>query len=135
MTSSTDIKRIMVAKPGLDGHDRGAKVVARALRDAGFEVIYTGIRQTPEMIVQAAIQEDVDAIGLSILSGAHLDLFPLVIDGLNDNDMGHIPIFCGGIIPKEDYQALYDIGVKGVFGPGTTLQTIIDFINDLPAKE
>ena len=117
------------------GKHTGTHAVRMYLRDAGFEVIYTGIRQTPEMIVQAAIQEDVDAIGLSILSGAHLDLFPLVIDGLNENDMGHIPIFCGGIIPKEDYQALYDIGVKGVFGPGTTLQTIIDFINELPAKE
>lgn len=129
--TQTAVKRILIAKPGLDGHDRGAKVVARALRDAGFEVIYTGIRQTPEMIVQAAVQEDVDAIGLSILSGAHLDLFPLVINGLKDSDMGDIPIFCGGIIPKEDYQALNEMGIKGVFGPGTSLQEIIDFINGL----
>ena len=118
--------RVLIAKPGLDGHDRGAKVVARALRDAGFEVIYTGIRQTPEMIVQAAVQEDVDAIGLSILSGAHLDLLPAIVNGLRENGL-EIPVFSGGIIPKEDYDALTEMGIAGIFGPGTSLKDIVDF--------
>ena len=123
--------RVLVAKPGLDGHDRGAKVVARALRDAGFEVIYTGIRQTPDMIVQAALQEDVDAIGLSILSGAHLDLFPAIVDGLKEKGLTDVPVFAGGIIPKEDYATLEGMGIKGIFGPGTTLKDIIDYAREV----
>ena len=111
--------RILVAKPGLDGHDRGAKVVARALRDAGFEVIYTGIRQT--------LQEDVDGIGLSILSGAHLDLFPAIVEGLKKVGLENITIFAGGIIPKQDYKSLEELGIKGIFGPGTSLSEIVDF--------
>ncbi|MDA1095861.1 MAG: cobalamin B12-binding domain-containing protein [Chloroflexi bacterium] len=126
--------RILVAKPGLDGHDRGAKVIARALRDAGFEVIYTGIRQTPEMIVQVALQEDVDAIGLSILSGAHLDLFPSIMNGLREKGLGDIPVFAGGIIPKEDYAALTGIGIRGIFGPGTTLKTIVEFAREVTGR-
>jgi methylmalonyl-CoA mutase C-terminal domain/subunit len=129
--TNTGPARILIAKPGLDGHDRGAKVVARALRDAGFEVIYTGIRQTPEMIVQAALQEDVDAIGLSILSGAHLDLFPAIVDGLKEKGLTDVPVFAGGIIPKEDYAALEGIGIKGIFGPGTTLRDIIDYAREV----
>ena len=129
--TNTGPARILIAKPGLDGHDRGAKVVARALRDAGFEVIYTGIRQTPEMIVQAALQEDVDAIGLSILSGAHLDLFPAIVDGLREKGLTDVPIFAGGIIPKEDYAALEGMGIKGIFGPGTTLKDIIDYAREV----
>jgi methylmalonyl-CoA mutase C-terminal domain/subunit len=129
--TNTGPARILIAKPGLDGHDRGAKVVARALRDAGFEVIYTGIRQTPEMIVQAALQEDVDAIGLSILSGAHLDLFPAIVDGLKEKGLTDVPVFAGGIIPKEDYAALEGIGIKGIFGPGTMLRDIIDYAREV----
>ncbi len=113
------ILRVLVAKPGLDGHDRGAKIIARALRDAGMEVIYTGIRQTPEMIVEVALQEDVDVIGLSILSGAHMELFPQIIDGLQANDMGDVPVIAGGIIPESDRPMLEDIGVSAIFGPGT----------------
>ncbi len=120
--------RVLVAKPGLDGHDRGAKVVARALRDAGMEVIYTGIRQTPEMIVEAALQEDVDVIGLSILSGAHMALFPRVIELLHEKGMEDVLIVTGGIIPDEDVPKLKALGIKGVFGPGTSTQEIIDFI-------
>ncbi len=120
--------RILVAKPGLDGHDRGAKVVARALRDAGFEVIYTGIRQTPQMIVEAALQEDVDVVGLSILSGAHMALAPKVMEALSENDMADILVLIGGIIPDEDVDALKAMGIKGVFGPGTSTQEIVDFI-------
>jgi methylmalonyl-CoA mutase C-terminal domain/subunit len=120
--------RILVAKPGLDGHDRGAKVVARALRDAGFEVIYTGLHQTPEMIASAAIQEDVDAVGLSIMSGAHNTLFPAVIDALKAKDAGEIIVFGGGIIPESDLERLKGAGVKGVFTPGTTLETIIEWV-------
>src|ERR1051326_6662814 len=108
--------RVLVAKPGLDGHDRGAKIVARALRDAGMEVIYTGIRQTPEMIVEAALQEDVDAIALSILSGAHLELFPRIFELLQSNDMGDVLVFAGGIIPDADVTELAKLGVKSVFG-------------------
>ncbi|MBN1538242.1 MAG: cobalamin B12-binding domain-containing protein [Anaerolineales bacterium] len=117
--------RVLVAKPGLDGHDRGAKVVARALRDAGMEVIYTGLRQTPEMIAEAALQEDVDVVGLSILSGAHMALAPKVLELLKTNQQEHVRVFIGGIIPDEDIQALKDMGVVGVYGPGTTTEEII----------
>lgn len=120
--------RVLVAKPGLDGHDRGAKVVARALRDAGMEVIYTGLRQTPEMIVEAALHEDVDVIGLSILSGAHMTLTPRIMALMHDNDMAEVPIFIGGIIPNGDVPALLEMGVTGVFGPGTRTETIINNI-------
>lgn len=120
--------RVLVAKPGLDGHDRGAKVVARALRDAGMEVIYTGIRQTPEMIVEAAVQEDVDVVGLSILSGAHLELFPPIAAGLKKKGKTDVLLVAGGIIPDEDIPALRNIGIKAVFGPGTPTYKIIEFI-------
>ncbi len=120
--------RVLVAKPGLDGHDRGAKVIARALRDAGMEVVYTGIRQTPEMIVEAALQEDVDVIGLSILSGAHLVLFPKIFDGLRSNGMDDVVVIAGGIIPDDDRAALKGMGVAAVFGPGTPTSDIADFI-------
>ena len=120
--------RVLLAKPGLDGHDRGAKVVARALRDAGMEVIYTGIRQTPEMIVESAIQEDVDVIGLSILSGAHLELFPPIIDGLTKKGREDVLVIAGGIVPEDDIPALQQMGVKAVFGPGTSTQDIIRFV-------
>jgi methylmalonyl-CoA mutase C-terminal domain/subunit len=120
--------RVLVAKPGLDGHDRGAKVVARALRDAGMEVVYTGIRQTPEMIVEAAIQEDVDVVGLSILSGAHLELFPPIVEGLNKKGKTDVLLVAGGIIPDDDVPALQKIGVKAIFGPGTPTLKIIEFI-------
>jgi len=119
---------VLIAKPGLDGHDRGAKVIARALRDAGMEVIYTGLHQTPEMIAEAAIQEDVDAIGLSILSGAHLTLFPAVIDELRQRGGGDVPVFGGGIIPDEDRATLAGAGVATVFTPGATTQEIVDWI-------
>jgi methylmalonyl-CoA mutase, C-terminal domain len=121
--------RILVAKPGLDGHDRGAKIIARALRDAGFEVIYTGLHQTPEMIAEAAIQEDVDAVALSILSGAHLTLFPAVLEELRGRGGGDIPVFGGGIIPDEDREALRAAGVAELFGPGTATQDIIDWVH------
>ena len=120
--------RILVAKPGLDGHDRGAKVVARALRDAGFEVVYTGLHQTPEMIASAAVQEDVDAVGLSIMSGAHNTLFPAVIDALVAKGAADVVVFGGGIIPEGDLDRLRTAGVKGVFTPGTTLESIIDWV-------
>jgi len=120
--------RVLVAKPGLDGHDRGAKVIARALRDAGMEVVYTGIRQTPEMIVEAALQEDVDVIGLSILSGAHLALFPRVMELLRENGMDDVLVVAGGIIPDEDVPALNDMGVRGIFGPGTPTDAIVEFV-------
>ncbi len=122
--------RILIAKPGLDGHDRGAKVVARALRDAGFEVIYTGLHQTPEMIATAAIQEDVDAVGLSIMSGAHNTLFPAVIDELKKRGADDVVVFGGGIIPEGDFDRLKSAGVTGVFTPGTTLETIIQWVNE-----
>jgi methylmalonyl-CoA mutase, C-terminal domain len=122
--------RILVAKPGLDGHDRGAKVVARALRDAGFEVIYTGLHQTPEMIAAAAIQEDVDAVGLSIMSGAHNTLFPAVAEALKAKGASEMIIFGGGIIPQEDVERLKAQGVAGVFTPGTTLETIIGWVHE-----
>jgi methylmalonyl-CoA mutase, C-terminal domain len=117
--------RVLIAKPGLDGHDRGAKVVARALRDAGFEVIYAGLRQTPEEIVRAALEEDVDLIGLSILSGAHMALFPKVLALLKKEKGGEIPVFAGGIIPDEDARRLKKAGIRAIFGPGTTLQEIV----------
>lgn len=117
--------RVLVAKPGLDGHDRGAKVVARALRDAGMEVIYTGLRQTPEMIAESALQEDVDAVGLSILSGAHMALAPRVLELLKANGQTHVRVFLGGIIPDEDVSKLLEMGVSGVYGPGTLTDRII----------
>jgi methylmalonyl-CoA mutase, C-terminal domain len=120
--------RILVAKPGLDGHDRGAKIVARALRDAGFEVIYTGLHQTPEMIASAAVQEDVDAVGLSIMSGAHNTLFPAVIDALRARGADDVAVFGGGIIPDDDVPRLEAAGVRKVFKPGTTLAEIVDWI-------
>ncbi len=120
--------RILVAKPGLDGHDRGAKIVARALRDAGFEVIYTGLHQTPEMIAAAAVQEDVDGVGLSIMSGAHLTLFPAVIDALKERGAADVSVFGGGIIPQDDIPKLKESGVSQVFLPGTTTQSIVDWI-------
>jgi methylmalonyl-CoA mutase C-terminal domain/subunit len=127
----TDKKiRVLVAKPGLDGHDRGAKVIARALRDAGMEVIYTGIRQTPEMIAEAALQEDVDVVGMSILSGAHMALFPRVMELLRENDMDDVLVVVGGIIPDEDVPALDGMGIKGVFGPGTPTDEIVAFIRE-----
>ncbi|HEX7215672.1 MAG TPA: cobalamin B12-binding domain-containing protein [Methylomirabilota bacterium] len=122
--------RVLVAKPGLDGHDRGAKIVARALRDAGFEVIYTGLHQTPEQIVATAVQEDVDAIGLSVLSGAHNYLFKRVLDLLKEKGADDIALFGGGIIPQDDIQALKAIGVKELFTPGTSTQDIIRFVRD-----
>jgi len=120
--------RVLIAKPGLDGHDRGAKVVARALRDAGMEVIYTGLRQTPTMVAEAALQEDVDIVGLSILSGAHMELVPRVMEALQERDMNDVPIFVGGIIPTDDISALKEMGVYEVFGPGTNTRDVIDFI-------
>lgn len=117
--------RILVAKPGLDGHDRGAKVVARALRDGGMEVIYTGLRQTPEMIAEAALQEDVDAVGISILSGAHMALLPRVLELLKANGQEHVKVFVGGIIPDDDVPRLIEIGVVGVYGPGTLTSDIV----------
>jgi methylmalonyl-CoA mutase C-terminal domain/subunit len=120
--------RVLLAKPGLDGHDRGAKVVARALRDAGMEVIYTGIRQTPDMIVEAAIQEDADVVGLSILSGAHLELLPPIIEGLRGKGREDALVIAGGIIPEDDITALQQMGIKAVFGPGTSTEDIISFI-------
>jgi len=122
--------RILIAKPGLDGHDRGAKVIARALRDAGMEVIYTGLRQTPEMIAAAAVQEDVDAVGLSILSGAHNTLLPRVVALLREYGLGDVPVFAGGIIPEEDVGVLRAAGIAAVFGPGTPLSEIVQFIRD-----
>jgi methylmalonyl-CoA mutase C-terminal domain/subunit len=120
--------RVVVAKPGLDGHDRGAKVVARALRDAGYEVVYTGLHQTPEMIASAAVQEDVDAVGLSIMSGAHNTLFPAVIEALRAKGAEDIVVFGGGIIPDDDVERLRAAGVKGIFKPGTGLAEIIDWV-------
>ncbi len=128
--------RVLVAKPGLDGHDRGAKVVARALRDAGMEVIYTGLHQSPESIVEAAIQEDVDVIGLSLLSGAHMTLFPDVMRLLKENDAEDIMVTCGGIIPDSDAKKLLDLGVSKVFGPGTPTDEIVDYIkNNVEPRE
>ena len=120
--------RVWIAKPGLDGHDRGAKVIARALRDAGMEVIYTGLRQTPQMIAEAALQEDVDAVGLSILSGAHNALVPAVIDLLRENGQENVLVFAGGIIPESDIPALKAAGVQAVYGPGTTMSEVVEAI-------
>lgn len=121
--------RVLVAKPGLDGHDRGAKVVARALRDAGMEVIYTGLRQTPEMIAEAALQEDVDIVGLSILSGAHMALVPRVLELLKANGQEHVKVFIGGIIPDEDSPKLKELGVAAIYGPGAPTEQIITDIH------
>lgn len=120
--------RILIAKPGLDGHDRGAKVVARALRDAGMEVIYTGLHQTPEMVVEAALQEDVDGVGLSVLSGAHMTLFPKVWDLMKEEGIGDRLLFGGGIIPQEDVETLSKMGIGKIFGPGTNTNEIVDYI-------
>ena len=122
--------RVLIAKPGLDGHDRGAKVVARALRDAGMEVIYTGLRQTPEMIVEAALQEDVDVVGLSILSGAHTTLFPRIINLLKENGLDDVLVVAGGIIPDEDVPAIKELGIRGIFGPGTSTKEVVKFIEE-----
>jgi len=121
--------RVVIAKPGLDGHDRGAKVIARALRDAGMEVIYTGLRQTPEQIVSAALQEDADVIGLSILSGAHMHICPRVVELLKEKGLEDVLVVVGGIIPDVDTAKLNEIGIRGVFIPGTPMQEIVDFIN------
>jgi len=126
-TTARPIK-VLIAKPGLDGHDRGAKVLARGLRDEGFEVIYTGLRQTPEMIVSAALQEDVDVVGLSILSGAHMTLLPKITAGLRDQGMDDVLVTAGGIIPDDDIPALEQAGIARVFGPGTTIREVSDFI-------
>ncbi len=126
--------RVLVAKPGLDGHDRGAKVIARALRDAGMEVIYTGLRQTPEMIVEAALQEDVDVIGLSILSGAHMALTPRIFDLMHQNGLDDVKVILGGIIPDEDVVPLQQMGVSGVFGPGTSTSAIVEHIHKVLAR-
>jgi len=120
--------RVLIAKPGLDGHDRGAKVIARALRDAGMEVIYTGLRQTPEMVAEAALQEDVDVVGLSILSGAHMTLVPRIVDLLKKKGLDDVLVFVGGIIPDEDVEPLKAMGVRGVFGPGTNTLDVARFI-------
>ena len=132
--SGPRIIRVLVAKPGLDGHDRGAKIIARVLRDAGMEVIYTGIRQTPEMIAEAALQEDVDVIGLSILSGAHVELFPKIFEALKEREIDDVAVVAGGIIPQGDRDALERMGVKGVFGPGTPTSEVIDFIRTIAAE-
>ena len=128
--------RVLVAKPGLDGHDRGAKVIARAFRDAGMEVIYTGLRQTPEQIVNAALQEDVDAIGLSILSGAHMHLFPRIIDLVRQKGLDDVLVFAGGIIPDPDIVKLKQLGVAEIFPPGSSLDEIVDFVkNNIRKKQ
>jgi methylmalonyl-CoA mutase, C-terminal domain len=128
MADSPRKLRILVAKPGLDGHDRGAKVVARALADAGYEVVYTGLHQTPEMIAAAAMQEAVDAVGLSIMSGAHMTLFPAVIDALKERGMGDVVVFGGGIVPKDDMPKLEALGVAKIFTPGASTHEIIDWV-------
>jgi len=122
--------RVLIAKPGLDGHDRGAKIIARALRDAGMEVIYTGLHQTPEMIAEAALQEDVDAVGLSILSGAHMALFPRIVEEMKKRGLDDVLIYAGGIIPDEDIPAIKEMGVAGVFGPGTPMEDAVRFVRD-----
>jgi methylmalonyl-CoA mutase C-terminal domain/subunit len=127
---ATGALRILIAKPGLDGHDRGAKVIARALRDAGFEVVYTGLHQTPEMIATAAVQEDVDAVGMSIMSGAHNTLFPAVVAELKKRGADDVVVFGGGIIPEADFDRLRAAGVSGVFTPGTSLEAIIQWVRD-----
>lgn len=127
--------RVLIAKPGLDGHDRGAKVIARALRDAGMEVIYTGLRQTPEQIVNAALQEDVDAVGLSCLSGAHNHLFPKVVDLLKERGAADILVFGGGVIPDEDIPGLKQAGIKEIFTPGTSTQSVVEFLRSNVEQE
>lgn len=129
MTATRKI-RVLIAKPGLDSHDRGAKIVARALRDAGMEVIYTGLRQTPEQIAETTLQEDVDVLGLSILSGAHTTLFPKIMKLLKEKGMDDVLVFAGGIIPQEDVPALKKIGIKEVFGPGTPTSVLIEFVQE-----
>lgn len=127
--------RVLIAKPGLDGHDRGAKVIARALRDAGMEVVYTGLRQTGEMIVSAAVQEDVDAIGLSVLSGAHMHYFREVVEGLREHGAGDVLVFGGGIIPDQDLAELRELGVGRVFTPGTSTRDVVEYLrSELPGK-
>jgi methylmalonyl-CoA mutase, C-terminal domain len=127
--------RVVIAKPGLDGHDRGAKIIARALRDAGMEVIYTGLHQTPEQIVETAIQEDADAVGISILSGAHMTLVPRVLEGLKENGADDVLVIVGGTIPKEDSEQLKQLGVAGVFTPGAPTSEIVDFLRaEVPAQ-
>ncbi|MHA2426736.1 MAG: cobalamin B12-binding domain-containing protein [Candidatus Hermodarchaeia archaeon] len=128
MTEAKQKIRVLIAKPGLDGHDRGAKVVARALRDAGFEVIYTGLRQTPEQVAETALQEDVDVVGLSILSGAHMRLFPEIMKLLKERKMKDILVIAGGIIPEDDVKPLKKLGIKAIFGPGTPTGEIVEFI-------
>ena len=135
MASQSSKIRVLIAKPGLDGHDRGAKVIARALRDAGMEVIYTGIRQTPQMIVEASAQEDVDVIGLSILSGAHLEIFPEIMRCLREKGMDDVTVLAGGIIPGEDREELLKEGITAVFGPGTSTQEIVEFIRRAMAEK
>ena len=130
MVQETQPIRVLVAKPGLDGHDRGAKVIARALRDSGMEVIYTGIRQTPQMIVQAAVQEDVHVLGLSILSGAHLEILPEIMRLLREEQMDEVKVVLGGIIPKQDRDTLLEMGIAAVFGPGTSTSEIVEFIQN-----
>lgn len=127
--------RVLIAKPGLDGHDRGAKVIARALRDAGMEVIYTGLRQTPEMIAEAALQEDVDVVGLSILSGAHMALVPRIRQVMDDNGLSDVILLIGGIIPDEDIPVLQQMGVSGIFGPGTNTEDIAKHIRNSMAEK
>jgi len=127
---SEKVLRILVAKPGLDGHDRGAKIIARALRDAGFEVIYTGLHQTPEMIAETAVQEDVDCVGLSILSGAHMTLFPRVLDLMKEKRINEVPVFGGGIVPDEDIAELKRLGVREIFTPGASTKQIVDWIHE-----
>ena len=122
--------RVLVAKPGLDSHDRGAKVVARALRDAGMEVIYTGLRQTPEQIAETVLQEDVDVLGISILSGAHLTLFPKIVGLMKQKGLDDVLVFAGGIIPEEDIPHLKRLGIKEIFGPGTPTETVVNFVKD-----
>src|SRR6266480_871199 len=122
--------RVLIAKPGLDGHDRGAKIIARALRDGGMEVIYTGLHQTPEMIAEAALQEDVDAIGLSILSGAHMALFPRIIEEMRKRGLDDVLVYAGGIIPDEDIPAIKEMGIAGVFGPGTPMEEAVRFVRE-----
>ena len=122
--------RVLIAKPGLDGHDRGAKIIARALRDAGMEVIYTGLHQTPEMVAEAALQEDVDAVGLSILSGAHMALFPRVMEELRKRGLDDVMVYAGGIIPDDDIPAIKEMGIAGVFGPGTPMQEAVRFVRE-----
>jgi len=134
MSKSEKKIRVLIAKPGLDSHDRGAKIVARALRDAGMEVIYTGLRQTPEQIVEAALQEDVDVIGLSILSGAHNTLFPRTMQLLKKKGLTDVVVFAGGIIPEEDIPKLKKTGIKEVFGPGTTTSTLVEFVKKHASK-